>query len=196
METFKMLVIADTHDCIMADEFCFLENAKNKYDVCLLLGDISAEDIGHIKANVKNVPIFGVLGNHDTYGLLEKYEIKNLHLKTEEVSGISIAGFEGSRKYKDSDSPMFGAIKSLKLSRKIPKANILISHDAPCGLYDNFGPHAGLPGINRYMLRNRCVFNIHGHHHVNDERKLRMGGRSIGVYGTRIISVQRSVVKR
>ena len=167
----NILVIADCHH-LKEEE---IEKVKNlQYDVCLLLGD-------------KYVPIekiYGILGNHDEYGLLESRNISNIHSKVINVNGVRILGFEGSSRYKTGNIPMYSQEESIKILRKCDIANILVSHDSPYQLYSkaNDKAHCGLKGITKYLKKNKIYLNIHGHHHINTDLKLNNVTSVIGVY--------------
>lgn len=64
----KILFITDTHNCLSYDDKMleFLKNIK-EYDVCILLGDHSANDLAEILNVIPKEKIYGVLGNHDSW---------------------------------------------------------------------------------------------------------------------------------
>ena len=167
----KILIIADTHNCLMEEAF-----VGYNADVCLLLGDLSDEDLYLIKHNITNMPIYGILGNHYGQKLYEKYNIENIHGKVIEINGVKIAGFSGSYKYKETDAALYTDKESLEIAANIPEADILISHDSPKYLYGKDNPtHCGLKGITRYLEKNQIPLNIHGHYHRRQKTKLKNG---------------------
>ncbi|MEE0929913.1 MAG: metallophosphoesterase family protein [Acutalibacteraceae bacterium] len=178
----KLLIITDTHNCLEEEE---LNNINA--DVCLLLGDITDRDLSIIKQKV-DIPIYGILGNHDSWTLYDKYNIENIHGKVIDIYGIKIAGLQGSIRYKLSDAPLYTDDESVEISKTIPYTDILISHDCPKYLYgkNNFA-HSGLKGITEYCNKNRTPLNIHGHHHKRTLSKLKNGTVCIGCYGVQII---------
>ncbi|MBQ9658786.1 MAG: hypothetical protein IJV31_08490 [Clostridia bacterium] len=89
----SILVIADCHH-LKEEEIAKVENLQ--YDVCLLLGDINGNYLDMILNYVPIEKIYGILGNHDEYGLLESRNIANIHSKIININGIKILGFEGS----------------------------------------------------------------------------------------------------
>ena len=180
----RMLIIADTHGCLNPNDIPQNHNA----DVCLLLGDLSKEDIAIIKEKVVGVPIYGVLGNHDGFELYDRYGIENIHGKVVEVNGVRIAGLQGSLRYKYSDMPLYTDEESVEIAEKMEEADILISHDSPKHLYgDNDFAHSGLQGITRYCEKYSVPLNIHGHHHENMRSVLENGTTSICCYGAHVI---------
>ncbi len=181
-----ILVIVDCHH-LKEEEIIKVKDLQ--YDVCLLLGDISGTYLDMI---LKYVPIektYGILGNHDEYGLLESRNISNIHSKMIDVNGVKILGFEGSSRYKDGNIPMYSQKESIKILKKCEMADILVSHDSPYKLYSkaNDMAHCGLKGITKYLKKNKIYLNIHGHHHINTQFKLGNGTNIIGVYRCAII---------
>ena len=177
----NILVIADCHH-LKEEE---IEKVKNlQYDACLLLGDISGNYLDMILKYVPIEKIYGILGNHDEYGLLESRNISNIHSKVINVDGVRILGFEGSSRYKNGNIPMYSQEESIKILKKCEMADILVSHDSPYQLYSksNDKAHCGLKGITKYIKKNKIYLNIHGHHHINTKLTLSNGTNVIGVY--------------
>ena len=177
----NILVIADCHH-LKEEE---IEKVKNlQYDACLLLGDISGNYLDMILKYVPIEKIYGILGNHDEYGLLESRNISNIHSKVINVNGVRILGFEGSSRYKTGNIPMYSQEESIKILRKCDIADILVSHDSPYQLYSkaNDKAHCGLKGITKYLKKNKIYLNIHGHHHINTVLKLNNDTNVVGVY--------------
>ena len=182
----NILVIADCHH-LKEEE---IEKVKNlQYDACLLLGDISGNYLDMILKYVPIEKIYGILGNHDEYGLLESRNISNIHSKVINVNGVRILGFEGSSRYKTGNVPMYSQEESIKILRKCDIADILVSHDSPYQLYSkaNDPAHCGLKGITKYLKKNKIYLNIHGHHHINTKLTLSNGTNVIGVYRCALI---------
>ena len=182
----SILVIADCHH-LKEEEIAKVENLQ--YDVCLLLGDINGNYLDMILNYVPIEKIYGILGNHDEYGLLESRNIANIHSKIININGIKILGFEGSSRYKDGNIPMYSQKESIKILKKCGMADILVSHDSPYELYSkaNDKAHCGLKGITKYLKKNKVYLNIHGHHHINTSLKLDNGTNVIGVYRCAVI---------
>ena len=182
----NILVIADCHH-LKEEEITKVKDLK--YDVCFLLGDINGNYLDIILKYVPIEKIYGILGNHDEYGLLESRDIANIHLKIININGIKILGFEGSR-YKDGNIPMYSQKESIKILKKCGMTDILVSHDSPYELYSkaNDKAHCGLKGITKYLKKNKVYLNIHGHHHINTSLKLDNGTNVIGVYRCALIT--------
>lgn len=171
-----LLVVSDTHnrysekDFRDIDDYCKNHNIEIKRIISL--GDITDFEYKLLKKDF-NVPIYGVIGNHDWPTVLEINDIPNLHgnLLTFE-NGLSATGFCGSSKYKATNEPnMFTQSRSVEIARQLPVANILFSHDTACHdetlLSSNSSySHAGLWGITRYLEHTpSCKLHIHGHLH-------------------------------
>ena len=154
----NILVIADCHH-LKEEE---IEKVKNlQYDACLLLGDISGNYLDMILKYVPIEKIYGILGNHDEYGLLESRNISNIHSKVINVNGVRILGFEGSSRYKNGNIPMYSQEESIKILKKCEMADILVSHDSPYQLYSksNDKAHCGLKGITKYIKKNKIYLS-------------------------------------
>lgn len=179
----RMLVIADTHNCLDDEEITGLEA-----DVCLLLGDLSAKDIQKIKYNITTMPIYGVLGNHDDWKLYDAYGIENIHNKVVDVKGVKIAGLQGSIKYKNTDYPLYTDEESSNIARSMNGADVLISHDSPKYFHGeiNFA-HSGLQGVTDYCVKNKIPLNLHGHHHCNKKGILENGTFSMCCFKVKMI---------
>ena len=130
----KILIIADCHHLVPeeAEKLADLE-----YDVCFFLGDISGHYIDMLLRYIDKNKIYGILGNHDEFGILESRKITNIHCKLIEINGTTFLGFEGSNRYKRGNFPMFTQKEARKLLMKCPKADILLSHDSPYKLYSD-----------------------------------------------------------
>lgn len=177
----NILVIADCHH-LKEQEIEKVENLQ--YDICVLLGDINGNYLDMILKYIPIEKIYGILGNHDEYGLLESRNITNIYSKIINVNGIKILGFEESSKYKIGNIPMYSQKESIDILKKCDKADILVSHDAPYQLYakSNDMTHCGLKGITKYLHKHKVFLNIHGHHHINTDFKLSNGTNVIGIY--------------
>lgn len=161
----RILVLCDFH---------FLEDGELdrigalEYDVCLVLGDILFGALPRIRELVQK-PIFAVGGNHDTREMYGQVGIPYIHGQVVCVNGWSIVGIEGSHRYKNtSELCMLTQEESLAIAEELPKADILISHDAS---YEKFGSapnRVGLQGISRYIQKNGPYLHLHGHHHLYD----------------------------
>ena len=157
----RMLCISDLHHY---DEEEIKSIQHMEYDVCFLLGDIPQIALYEIK-KINTKPLFGVCGNHDEWDSLYAVSIKDIHCKTISIGNCTIAGFGGSHRYKNGDYPMMTQNESIELTKLIPKADILISHDAPYKFFGKDTAHQGLKGISKYISKNKPKLNLCGHYH-------------------------------
>lgn len=161
MSKLTMLCIADLHS-YDDKEIKAIQNME--YDVCFLLGDIPQKALSAIKKNVSK-PLFGVCGNHDEWNSLTSEGIKDINCKTISIAGYTVAGFGGSNRYKNGDYPMWTQKESVEITKMIPKADILITHDSPYKFFGNDEAHKGLKGISKYISNNKPKLNLCGHYH-------------------------------
>ena len=185
----KILIITDCHH-LLREEAEKLENLE--YDVCFLLGDISGKYIDIILEHIRKNKIYGILGNHDEFGVLEARNILNIHCKLIEINGITFLGFEGSNRYKRGKFPMFSQKEAKKILMKCLKADILLTHDSPYKLYSSGKDlaHCGLKAISKYIKKYKPKFNIHGHQHINSTKILKSGTNIICIYRASIINTE------
>lgn len=178
----KMIVISDTHNSLIEEEFKkFMEEHKD-YDVCLLLGDHHFNDVIVILKYVDKSKIYGLLGNHD-HSYLEEFQIKNLNGNVININGTTILGIEGSFKYKPARFPSFTQRESILFLNNKPGVDILVSHD---NSFDssmvNNPAHQGLFGITYYLFKNKVSYHIHGHLHNPYRKELLNGTKEISTY--------------
>lgn len=175
----KIIAFADTHGYFAKRErFSEFIYQHPQYDLCLLLGDHSPEDVDMILQYVPDYKILGVLGNHDSVDLYKNFRLEHidLHGKCVEVKGIKIAGIEGSHRYKRGEWPMLTQEESLELVNEMlenyEKADILISHDKPFEKEEYDIAHTGLKGITRYIKEASPAYHLHGHYHTSFTREI------------------------
>lgn len=182
---YRILVIADIHWSLSPKEIQIIRNANTTCDFCICLGDILLDQLHVIKRNIE-IPIVGVLGNHDEPEFLKKAGIENIHGKITEIQGIKIAGLSGSPKYAENPHRIQytqeDARNILEGVSNVP-ADILISHS---GLYNKNADktHVGFQAISGYMKKVRPAYVIHGHNHVPSQKAMhylrkRNGKRSV-----------------
>lgn len=181
----RILAIADTHGCLNSKTIPQRHNA----DVCLLLGDLYENDIEIIKKTITEIPIYGVLGNHDNFGLYNRYNLKNIHGDVVVVNGVKIAGLQGSFRYKDTSMPLYTDSESFEIADAMDKADILISHDSPKFFHSiDDDAHSGLYGVTHYCEKHNVTLNIHGHYHKNTDGMLENGTKIICCYGIQLLT--------
>ncbi len=184
----KILVISDCHH-LLEEEAKKLERVE--YDICFLLGDISGQYLDIILKYIDKNKTYGILGNHDEFGILEARGIRNIHCKLIELQGLKFLGFEGSNRYKKGNFPMFTQKEAIKLIKRCPKADILISHDSAYKLYADSKDlaHCGLKAITKYIKKNKPILNIHGHQHINSNKMLNKYTKVICVYRAVVLDI-------
>lgn len=175
-----------------ADWHWYLENEIDlikdiNFDICVCLGDIPINGLKKIKTIAKNRPVIGIAGNHDGWDTPKKGGINNIHLSSFQYHDVWFSGLSGSSKYKNTDAPMLSQRESILLSSKIPKADILLSHDCMYHLIGKDAAHSGLMGLDLYNLIKRPIVNICGHHHIAGYTQ-RYGVKTICVFRCALIS--------
>lgn len=184
----KLLVFADTHGHLVYDSE-FIEKQITDYDVCLLLGDITCDDIRVILKVVNKDKIYGILGNHDNFDNLEKCGIPNIAGEIITINGVNILGIEGSLRYTDR-RPGFTLEEGDEYVKTLPYCDILISHSPPFGAlgYEQNSVHIGAPYINRYIFEKHIPIILSGHNHVDSEYKMLNGTMGYSVYNQKLLT--------
>ena len=164
----KVIYITDTHGICQK----LIENNKELLtglDLVFLGGDIYTGEIQYIN-HLFTVPIVAVHGNHDGVWDYKNTNIFDIHGALVECeNGTTITGFQGSSKYKPIQLFGFTQEESIQGSKKLPKADILMSHDGPFGYCGNVNDeaHCGLQGVYDYIEEKKPKTCLFGHHHVN-----------------------------
>ena len=160
----KILIISDIHFPLSEKETDII---NKKYDICLLLGDISKDIL--LSLNTKTMcRFYGVYGNHDTENMYQDINgLENIHDHQIIEKAFSIIGINGSSKYKE-HTPycMLSQEESLTISQNLPKCDILISHDSPYQIHSTSINKEGLKGISEYININKPKLHLYGHHHT------------------------------
>lgn len=188
----NILFITDTHNCLAYTDkhVNYLKSINpSDYDLCLILGDLSALDIDEIKRIIPDEKLYGVVGNHDSINFLEENNVKNLNGKVITCKGVKIAGIMGSNRYKEKDYGMQTHEESIELSEQMESADILISHDKAYVFDRHDNVHDGLKGITNYIYKNHIPLHIHGHLHEEFEEILKNGTKSICLYQIKLLEL-------
>lgn len=185
----KLLIITDTHNCLYYDKESMEKIRNAEYDICLILGDVTNSDIYEILKVVPYEKIYGLLGNHDGLDRFDESGIRNLNGKVVNIKGVSIAGIQGSFRYKQGDYGMYTHEESIQIAENMPGADILVSHDRPFIKDNHDNVHDGLKGITYYLYKKHVPLEIHGHLHEESEEILKSGTKVIGAYKVAIIEV-------
>lgn len=189
LDHINILIITDTHNCLSYDEESIEKIKSAKYDICIILGDISNNDICEILKIIPYEKIYGLLGNHDSSDRFDESKIRNLNGKVVTINNVRIAGIQGSYRYKDGDYGMYTHEESIQIADQMPEADILVSHDRPYITDNNDIVHDGLKGITYYCYKNHIKLEIHGHLHEESEEFLKNGTRVLGKYKVNVISI-------
>lgn len=165
----KILLFSDLHN--------FDEEKLNKInvdpDLIVFLGDIKGRTLDQIIINFPNKTYFGILGNHDEYGLFRNVntfiklrggseKIQNLNETLLEFDGITFTGLEGCVNYGE-NSVGYNIDEEIIL----PKADILISHEG--GYLDvdnNLNAHQGYPQLSEYRKEFKPKYHFFWHQHI------------------------------
>lgn len=165
----KVAVIADTHGIAKA----VIDKYKDKLtniNLVFILGDLYKAELLFVDDYFKDIPIIGVYGNHDDVNSFIGTRIYNANLIPIRLNtGTAITGLQGSSRYKPTQYYGYNQRESIEVASKLPKADILISHDGPFGYCgdENDDAHCGLRGINKYIEKNKPSILFYGHHHKN-----------------------------
>ena len=176
----KLIVISDTHGCLANDEaqyaaFAAFVSGIKAYDLCVLLGDITAPDLQKITALLDPEKMLGILGNHDAFDLYRQYGIRNLtagRVYPLDGTDIRFGCIGGSFRYKDEAFPAYTQAESLQLAAAMePPFDVLLSHDIAFDDPRRHPSHIGLAG-NTYCVYHYAVpYHIHGHMHKTYEAR-------------------------
>ena len=131
----------------------------------VLLGDLDRAWIESLSS--ARIPRFGVHGNHDEEGLLEELGIDNLHGRQVQLGRLTMAGFEGCVRYGRGGVHQYTQKEAKKLAKKLPRADVLISHNPPLGINDDpeDPSHIGFEGLRDWVDKHRPRHILHGHTH-------------------------------
>jgi Icc-related predicted phosphoesterase len=134
-------------------------------DAVVCLGDLDRawiEPLAHLR-----LPRFGVHGNHDEPGLLGEVEVIDLQGKRTSLCGLTFAGFEGCVRYGAGGPFHYTQRQAAKLARKLPAADVLLTHCPPRGVNDDPDDpaHVGFEGLLDWVRAHRPRHLLHGHTH-------------------------------
>ena len=157
-----------------------------------------------------DAPVFYVHGNHDQSPqylvdgrvLVDVQGGVNIHGRVIRVSGLTIAGLEGSMRYRPHDPYMYteGEMR-LQVMRLLPKVllrrlisrkplDILVTHSPPFGIHDLKDlPHTGFKVFLPFLKIAQPRYMLHGHVHLYQNIRQRTTFEA-----TEIINVYPSIV--
>jgi len=182
----RVLALADKRPPL--DPALMAEQLGVEAVVCL--GDLDRawiESLVHV-----GLPRIGVHGNHDPPGLLREVEVEDLHGRRTSLGGVSVAGFEGCVRYGGGGAHHYTQRQASRLARRLPAADVLISHCPPLGINDDPADpaHVGFEGLLDWVRRHEPRHLLHGHTHP-------LGGNAMTEFeGTRVHWIQGARVVR
>lgn len=161
----KILFFADLHHF----DYDNLEKIKNlNYDICITLGDINKQILLALRREVSK-DIYGVLGNHDTFGLFDGTGIIDLAFKNTKIQDIMFCGIDGGSRYKRGNYVMYKQEELLEKTKDLSECDILISHETGFHYLKDDVVHEGFVAIDDYIKKFKPKYSIFGHYHQNLE---------------------------
>lgn len=179
----RLLAIADKSIDISVLEF-------TNPDCVVTLGDLDSRFLKQLilACKSKNIPIYGVYGNHDYDSVLSEYAI-NLHqqkttiqAKKVEAEFITISGIEGINDHRGQSRVSFGENAQAHEMIYYP-TDIVISHAAPVQTpFERTALHSHVGAFKKHLEMSKPKVWLHGHLH---ETYLAEYAKTIiiGVYG-------------
>jgi uncharacterized protein len=156
-------------------------------DLIVLLGDLEPAWIEGLAA--VDLPKIGVRGNHDAEGSLAAVGAEEIQLRRVELGGLAFCGFGGSPRYSRDGGNEWTEKEAAKLVRKLPAADVLLTHSPPAGVNDEPDDlaHRGSPALLEWVELNRPAWLLHGHTLPNPARRVGRLGE------TRVVHVRGAV---
>jgi uncharacterized protein len=168
----RLLILADEEPWLPV--LALVDN--HRPDVVLTLGDLEPDVLDPL-GGVPGLPVFGVYGNHDDGRYLDAANTTNLHLRSASLGGFTFAGFEGCVRYVPRAPLQYSQDQASKLARKLPPADVLLSHAPPRGVHEEPDDHVheGFDGLRAYDERVAPRLHLHGHTPAPPRRAQRLG---------------------
>lgn len=167
----------------LADQAPFLPLARlvevHEPDLVVTLGDLEPDELDPLSRF--DVPVLGVYGNHDDGRYLDATNLTNLHLQVVTVGDLRVAGFQGSPRYVRGAELQYSQGEAKRLARRIPPADVLLSHAPPRGVHEEPGDraHEGFDGLHEYVERVQPRFHLHGHTPAPPRGDVRVGATTV-----------------
>lgn len=162
----RILIVSDIHFKLSSQERKVFDQ---EFTQVWVLGDVPRDVL--LLIDKMKCPKFGVLGNHDVPSSFDGFSIINLHGDIQECRGWTLVGIAGSSKYKDGPYVMITQHESKKVADKLPRADILLTHDSMYQTHDDAPNKEGLQGITRYIDEHHPLLHVYGHHHEYKQYK-------------------------
>jgi Icc-related predicted phosphoesterase len=105
---------------------------------------------------------------------MDQLGIRNMHLATFEIGGLTFGGFEGSVRYKSSPyAKMYSQEEATTLLKDFPPVDVMLTHCPPFGINDDQSDlsHTGFVAMKTYLQQRHPKYWFHGHTYPN-EREL------------------------
>jgi Icc-related predicted phosphoesterase len=182
----RLLVLADEESWLPLPAIV----ASHQPDAIVTLGDLDPDVLDPLGRFP--IPVLGVYGNHDDGRYLEAANTTNLHLRSAELGGLTFAGFEGCVRYTRGAPLQYTQKEASKLARRLPAADVLISHSPPRGIHEepDDRAHQGFDGLRDYVERVAPRIHLHGHTPAPPRRSRRLGRTTvIHVVGHQVVDV-------
>jgi uncharacterized protein len=183
----RVLALADKRPPLDPAEMAEQANV----DAILLLGDLDRAWIESLTS--VPLPKLGVHGNHDPDHVLREVDVEDMHMRRTALGGLTFAGFEGCVRYSNSGEHQYTQKQASKLARKLPGAEVLLTHCPPRGVNDDpHDPaHIGFDGLRDWVDKHRPRHLLHGHVHPLAGRVMtRVGDTQVHyVSGARILQL-------
>ncbi len=148
-------------------------------DALVTLGDLHPAEVPNV-----DVPHLFVRGNHDSPNepFLQSLDRHDLHLRVVVIGGVSVGGFQGSRRYKPKGHYLYDDHEVAELLAGMPEVDVFVAH-APCtALGINDGVHDGFRAFDEYIMRVQPRLFLCGHVHRSQEIILK-STRCVSVWG-------------
>jgi uncharacterized protein len=182
----RLLVLADEESWLPLPALV----ESHRPDVVVTLGDLEPDVLDPLGRFP--IPVVGVYGNHDDGHYLDAANTTNLHLRSAELGGVTFAGFEGCVRYTRGAPLQYTQKEASKLARKLPAADVLISHAPPRGVHEEPADraHEGFDGLRAYDERVVPRLHLHGHTPAPPRGTTRLGAtRVVHVVGHQVIDI-------
>jgi len=157
-------------------------------DLLVSLGDLYDQTILRAVKRYEPSHTLALRGNHDTPDPFPP-PIRDLHLQTLSIDGITLGGFGGSWKYKPRGFHLFEQEEVAHLLRNFPPVDVFLAHNSPAGIHERDDHvHQGFEAFQEYIYRAQPRWFFHGHQHRDLVTQL--GGTTIvGVYGEKLVEM-------
>jgi uncharacterized protein len=143
---------------------------ENEVQAIMCLGDLDRAWIESLAG--LELPRLGVHGNHDPPGVLGELGIEDVHMRSVELCGLTLAGFEGCVRYESGEHHQYTQEEAACLSATLPPAEVLLCHCPPYGINDDASDpaHVGFRGLRDWVERHPPRHLLHGHTHPSPTR--------------------------